>query len=65
MTHQFNTETSKRLMQMEQSTSQSTFRDSARQALMASKQVDGTLRIHTPFQELQSKKVANLKQKLT
>ena len=62
----FNTEASKRLIQMNPSCSQSTFRDSTKNALhQAQKHNDGTLRINTPYQERQTQKVANLKQKLT
>lgn len=61
----YNTEASKRLIHMDPSCSQSTFLDSTRNALQAQKQNDGSLRITTPFQERQTQKVANLKQKLT
>lgn len=57
----------KRLYQkmLQADTSHSSFRESAKQALAATKHYDGSLRIHTPFQDEQSKKVQNLKHQLT
>ena len=57
---------SARLFNMHADHSQSTFRESARQALAATKKHDGTLRFHQPLHDHnQVKKVANLKEKLS